>query len=177
MSTVNNSANAPFWETKTLGEMSDAEWEALCDGCARCCLHRFIEADLEPSEPMVVETDPNQLEQFTPLAEGEHLVTTRIACRLLDLTECRCQHYEQRQHYVPDCVSLRKHRLDELYFMPNSCAYRRLHEGKPLPVWHPLRHGGDPSPMQRAGISVRGIAVAETEQRLDRYDEYIITLD
>lgn len=180
MSTCDNPEVPPFWENKTLTEMSDDEWEALCDGCARCCLHRFIETDAERMEPGSATCDEQHDQhdkQLAPMAPGEHLVTTRIACRLLDITECRCQHYEQRQSYVPDCVSLRNHRLDELYFMPNSCAYRRLHEGKPLPTWHPLRHKGDCSPMQKAGIPVRSVAVPETEQRLDRYDEYIITLE
>lgn len=104
----------PFWRRKTLAEMSHDEWESLCDGCGKCCLHK-----LEDEET------------------GE-IVYTDVACRLLDLTRCRCRHYRRRHELVPGCARLGPDRLDELRRMPSSCAYRLLHEGKDLPWWHPL---------------------------------------
>ncbi len=137
----------PFWETKTLNELSSQEWEALCDGCGRCCLHKLEDEDT-----------------------GE-IFYTRVACRLLELTSCRCSRYAQRLRHVPDCVVVRPDNLAELEWMPSSCAYRRLYEGRGLPAWHPLR-SGDPNSVHAAGVSVRGRAVAEAsvdEQDLEHH--------
>ena len=116
--------------------MSDREWESLCDGCGLCCLVR-LEDDVT----------------------GE-VVPTRVHCRLFDPEACRCTLYEQRKHYVPDCIKLTPRNIDALYWMPKSCAYKRLHEGKPLPGWHPLITG-DPESVHRAGVSVRGQTISE----------------
>ena len=137
----------PFWETKTLGEMSPAEWESLCDGCGLCCLVRFEDEDT-----------------------GE-VIPTRVHCKLFDPVSCRCSDYANRKAYVPDCIKLEPGNIDALEWMPKSCGYRRLHEGRTLAWWHPLV-SGDPETVHAAGVSVRGQtiserALAEPEDALD----------
>jgi uncharacterized cysteine cluster protein YcgN (CxxCxxCC family) len=133
-----SSSPRPFWETKTLSEMSGEEWESLCDGCGRCCLIRFEDEDT-----------------------GE-VVPTRVSCRLLDTQTCQCTRYRHRKRYVPDCIKLTPQNVGELKWMPQSCAYRRLWEGKGLASWHPLV-SGDPESVVRAGISMKGQLIPETE--------------
>jgi uncharacterized cysteine cluster protein YcgN (CxxCxxCC family) len=125
-----------FWKSKKLHDMSAEEWESLCDGCGRCCLHKLRDPDTEA------------------------LAFTEVACRLLDLRSCRCTNYANRCRRVPDCVALTPAVIAELDWLPPSCAYRRLAEGKDLPWWHPLV-SGDPESVHRAGVSVRGRAVSE----------------
>lgn len=127
----------PFWEVKRLEQMTVREWESLCDGCGLCCLVRFEDEDT-----------------------GE-VIPTRVACRLFDDGACRCRDYENRKSYVPDCIKLTPYNIEALEWMPPSCAYRRLHEGKPLPVWHPLITG-DPESVHKAGVSVRGQTINES---------------
>lgn len=131
-------ATAPFWRTKTLGEMTRAEWESLCDGCGRCCLHKLRDEDTD------------------------ELAWTEVACRLLDTQSCRCTDYANRKARVPDCVKLTPKRVAEIDWLPPSCAYRLLREGQDLPWWHPLV-SGDPQTVVQAGISVRGKAVRERD--------------
>ena len=131
-------ADLPFWQTKTLEEMTPDEWESLCDGCGRCCLHK-LRYDVDDS-----------------------LGFTNVACRLLDLETCRCSRYETRRRYVPDCVSLTPAEVRAIDWLPPSCAYRLLAEGKPLAWWHPLV-SGDPETVHSAGVSVRGRAVGERQ--------------
>ncbi len=126
----------PFWRRKTLAEMNSAEWESLCDGCAKCCLHKLEDMDT-----------------------GE-LAFTNVACRLLDIRACRCGNYDHRSELVPDCVVLDPENVAQLYWMPSTCAYRLLAEGQDLPDWHPLVTG-DLDSVHRAGISVRGRSVSE----------------
>jgi hypothetical protein len=130
-------ADIPFWKAKTLDEMSGDEWESLCDGCGRCCLHKLIYEDAD-----------------------DQLVHTNVACRLLDLDTCQCGNYPERQKHVPDCVSLTPKTLREINWLPPSCAYRRLDEGRDLAGWHPLV-SGDPDTVHSAGVSVRGRAIGE----------------
>ena len=126
----------PFWETKTLEQMTAAEWESLCDGCGLCCLVRFEDEET-----------------------GE-IIPTRVHCKLFDPDRCRCTDYDNRKAHVPDCIKLTPGNVDALGWMPRSCAYRRLNEGKPLPRWHPLITG-DPQSVHAAGVSVRGQTVSE----------------
>ncbi|WDI32164.1 YcgN family cysteine cluster protein [Hyphococcus flavus] len=128
----------PFWERKPLQEMTDAEWESLCDGCGRCCL--YILHNEETGD--VFETD--------------------VACKLFDAKKRRCTDYENRTARVPDCVRLTPQNASDLHWMPETCAYRRLANGKPIPDWHPLITG-DPKSVERARIAVSPDLIPEDE--------------
>lgn len=136
-------AAQPFWQRKSLTEMTAAEWESLCDGCGKCCLHKFIAGDPD-------------LPADAPMQAHEEVAYVNVACRLLDTTTGDCSCYTRRLDYVPDCVVLTPADLPRIHFMPASCAYRRLHEGRGLPSWHPLLHQGSRTPMRAAGMSVVG---------------------
>jgi len=139
----------PFWQTKSLAEMTSAEWESLCDGCGRCCLIKLE----DPDDGALAHTD--------------------VACHLLDLASCRCGNYACRSVLVPDCVQLSPENIGELTFMPTTCAYRRLAEGRGLAWWHPLV-SGDPESVHRAGISVRGRAVSEAGVADEELEDHIV---
>ena len=126
----------PFWKTKRLAQMSDAEWESLCDGCGRCCLVKLEDED-----------------------DGT-IHFTDIGCRLLDGESCRCRDYGQRSARVHDCVRLTPENLDELNWLPPTCAYRLIAHGGDLYWWHPLV-SGDPDTVHAAGVSVRGRTISE----------------
>ena len=128
----------PFWKTTPLGRMTRAQWESLCDGCAKCCLHKLKDSD-----------------------SGE-IHYTEVACRLLDLGTCQCTDYAQRARLVPECLTLTPENLAQAYWLPATCAYRRLAEGQALPDWHPLV-SGDPRSTLCAGRSIAGRAIAEAE--------------
>ena len=114
--------------------MSAAEWESLCDGCGRCCLHKLEDAD-----------------------DGR-VYYTKMACELLDIAECRCQDYSHRTHRVPACAQLSVAKIAEFHWLPETCGYRRLAAGQGLPHWHPLITG-DPNSAAKAGISIENIAI------------------
>jgi uncharacterized protein len=142
-----DSGEEPFWRRKSLGKMTPEEWESLCDGCAKCCLHKLEDA-----------------------RSGE-ISCTNVACRLLDTETCRCANYEQRSHLVDDCVRLHAGNVRELTWMPSTCAYRLIAEGKDLPQWHHLV-SGDPEAVHQAGRSVKGRVVFE-EQAGDLWDHVV----
>ena len=129
-------ASRPFWETKSLAEMTPREWESLCDGCGLCCLIRFEDEDT-----------------------GE-IIPTRVHCRLFDSESCACSNYAQRKRHVPDCIKLTPQNVDTLKWMPLSCAYRRVNEGRGLADWHPLI-SGDPESVHSSGVSIRSETVSE----------------
>ena len=142
----------PFWKHKSLTEMTDEEWESLCDGCARCCLQKLEDVDT-----------------------GE-IAHTRIACRLLDCDSCRCGDYVNRQRQVPDCVVVRPLDEQKLSWLPASCAYRRLAEGRDLAPWHPLV-SGNPDSVHSAGVSVKSWALPEMNIEPVEWVEHIIVFD
>jgi hypothetical protein len=159
--------SVPFWERKTLAEMTRDEWESLCDGCAKCCLNKFI--DDENTD------DSTELQPTDHIAAHEQLVYSNIACHLLNDKTCQCSQYQRRTQLVPDCVQLTQENLDDVFFMPPSCSYRRLQEGRGLPSWHPLLHKGKKSAMHKAGMSVRGKIVKDNEVDLADFEDYIVT--
>ena len=116
--------------------MTPSEWESLCDGCGKCCLHKLQYED------------------------NDEVVYTNVACRLLDVKSCQCSKYAERKRFVPDCVRLEPDKVAALTWMPSTCAYRLLSEGKDLAWWHPLV-SGDPETVHVAGQSVRGRAIPE----------------
>ncbi len=127
-----------FWKHKSLTELSPAEWEALCDGCAKCCLHRFEDQ------------------------ETREIQFTNVCCRYLDQATCRCTDYPNRSINVPDCVSVTPEILKDPYWLPETCSYRLLAEGRDLPEWHPLV-SGDPQTVILSGNSVGGRVISELE--------------
>lgn len=156
----------PFWETKTLSQMTEQEWESLCDGCAKCCLHKFIEDDDEETEHLTPTDHIN---------EGEQMYHTNVVCYLLNDKTCQCTQYAKRTKLVPDCVKLTQQNLDDIFFMPPSCTYRRLQEGRGIPSWHPLLNKGKKSAMHKAGMSVRGKVVKDNQVDLNDYEDHIVT--
>jgi uncharacterized cysteine cluster protein YcgN (CxxCxxCC family) len=138
-----------FWEMP-LDRLTAPEWEALCDGCGKCCLNK-----LEDDET------------------GE-VAFTRVACRLLDDATCRCANYPERKRLVPECVVLTPGTLAATaYFMPTTCAYRRLHEGRGLPAWHHLLTG-DAEDVHRAGASLRGRTLPEHAVPEEDWEDHVI---
>src|ERR1700687_1353925 len=121
----------PFWQAKRLEDMNEAEWESLCDGCGRCCLVKLEEE------------------------ETENIYFTDVGCRLLDTGSCRCRDYRHRTERVADCVRLPPETIAQIGWLPPTCGYRLVAEGKDLYWWHPLV-SGDPETVHQAGISVRG---------------------
>ncbi len=139
--------NTPFWKTKSLTQMTPEEWESLCDGCAKCCLHRF--EDMETRE----------------------IHFTNVCCRYLDQASCRCNDYPNRSINVPDCVTVTPEILEDPYWLPTTCAYRLLAEGKSLPNWHPLV-SGDSFSVTAGGHSVGGRVISELQA--DDLEHHII---
>jgi uncharacterized cysteine cluster protein YcgN (CxxCxxCC family) len=138
----------PFWHTKSLEELTREEWESLCDGCAKCCLQKLEDVDTH------------------------QIFYTNIVCSLLDPESCRCTHYKDRSNLVPNCITLKPKDLLDPYWLPPTCAYRLLAEGKELPEWHPLRFGGDKRKMRLGGHTVQGKVVPETDA--DDWEHHLI---
>lgn len=131
-------ADLPFWKRKSLPEMTSAEWESLCDGCGQCCQHKLEDED------------------------SGQIAITNVVCRLLDTERCRCTRYSERNRLVPDCIVLTLENVGALRWMPQTCAYRLIAEGKDLEPWHPLV-SGDPESVHKAGVSVRGRVISERD--------------
>ncbi|MGI9415822.1 MAG: YcgN family cysteine cluster protein [Hyphomicrobiales bacterium] len=143
-------SSEPFWVTKPLSDMTPQEWESLCDGCARCCLVKLQDIDTD------------------------ELHYTDVACALLDLKVCHCTDYARRSERVSDCVRLTPETVAETDWLPETCAYRLLSEGKSLFWWHPLVSGTTVS-VHEAGISVRGRVVSEQEVEEDELEGRCVT--
>jgi uncharacterized cysteine cluster protein YcgN (CxxCxxCC family) len=137
-----------FWETKTLAEMSTEEWESLCDHCGKCCLVKLEDEDT-----------------------GEIAITS-VVCNLIDLETCLCTRYSERCKFVPECIDLKQHDFTECKWLPTTCAYRLLTDGKPLPDWHPLISGTYDTVVKDAGLSIRSYAVKESQ--VDDPENHII---
>ena len=138
-----------FWETKTLQQMTPEEWESLCDGCGRCCLNKLEDID-----------------------NGE-LHFTNVACRLLNDDTCRCKNYSERKSLVPECLVLDAETVKNSTALPNSCAYRRLSEGKSLLDWHPLVCGTT-TKIHAMDISIRGKTISEEFVHIDQFEDHIV---
>jgi uncharacterized cysteine cluster protein YcgN (CxxCxxCC family) len=128
----------PFWKTKTLSQMTQAEWESLCDGCGKCCLNKLIDTDTE------------------------ELFFTNVACRLLDTKSCQCTRYKDRSKLVKDCIPLTPRNVKTIRWLPDTCAYRLVAQGKDLYDWHHLVCG-DRNAVHRAGMSARGRIISEKD--------------
>ena len=140
-----------FWERYSLEEMTDAEWEALCDGCGQCCQIKLEDPD-----------------------SGERAITD-VVCRLMDTKTARCGDYANRFSRVPECLQLSRDKLEEYSWLPDSCAYRRLYEHRKLAGWHPLRAGSDRR-MREKGISVAGRVYSEAHVSDAQLDDHIIAI-
>ena len=142
-------AEQPFWKRKSLREMSNEEWESLCDGCGKCCLNKLEDWDT-----------------------GE-IYWTKIGCELLDCDTCRCKDYDNRFEKVPDCIQLTPDQIEIIPWLPPTCAYRLINEGKDLFDWHPIV-SGDPESVHKAGISVRGRAMEDRGIEPEEYEDYLV---
>lgn len=138
-----------FWRAKTLAQMTLPEFESLCDGCGKCCLHKLEDEDTGA------------------------VYYTNVACRYLDHDSCQCQSYEDRQKNVPDCVVLKPETVKETYWLPETCAYRLIAEGLPLFDWHPLLTG-DPASVHKAGMSVAKQVVHENLVKPEDLEDYVV---
>lgn len=139
-----------FWEKVPLNKMTRPEWEALCDGCGKCCLNKLEDEDT-----------------------GQ-VALTNVACRLLDDQTCQCSQYPIRHNFVPECIVLSPDNMEQnLYWMPETCAYKLMWNGHPLPEWHPLKTG-DPESVHKAGVSMRGRTVPEFEVDDEEWEDHII---
>lgn len=139
-----------FWAKVPMDKMTQKEWEALCDGCGKCCLNKLEDPD-----------------------SGE-VALTRVACRLLDDSTCLCSQYDIRHQFVPECIVMTPKTIAEhMYWLPQTCAYRLVAEGRDLHHWHPLI-SGDPATVHAAGVSMQGLTIPEFEVDDDDWEEHII---
>lgn len=136
-----------FWEIKKLSEMSSEEWESVCDGCGKCCLNKLEDED-----------------------SGE-IFFTSVVCDLINLDSCRCTRYSDRTTLVPECLDLKQHNFAEYSWLPSTCAYRLLSDGKQLPDWHPLVSGSEET-VREAGVSICSYAMKESE--VDDLEDHVI---
>lgn len=139
----------PFWKTTSLEDMTQQQWESLCDGCGRCCLNKLEDWDT-----------------------GE-IAWTNVACRLLNSSSCRCSDYENRQAKVPECISLTPDAVRSIAWLPPSCGYRLVAEGRDLYWWHPLI-SLDPQTVHQAGVSVRDRTVPEEGMETEDFENHIV---
>ena len=143
------SAAKPFWESKTLKQMSKQEWESLCDGCARCCLHKLEDEDTD------------------------EVYYTDVHCRYMDKNDCSCTVYQTRNEKVPECIWLTPEQAHSFHWLPDTCAYRLVAEGKPLYDWHPLI-SGDPDSVHKAEISLQGKGIPDDKIPEEEWQSRII---
>lgn len=145
-------AKKPFWETRRLAEMTAEEWESLCDRCGRCCLQKLEDE------------------------ETGDIYYTKVVCHLFDMDQCGCGAYQKRTELVPACLWVTPENAGRLKWMPETCAYRLLAEGRGLQWWHPLV-SGNADTVHEAGISVQGRVISEVEVHPDDLENYIVDID
>ena len=138
-----------FWQAKKLTEMTHEEFEAICDGCGKCCLHKLEDEDT-----------------------GD-VYYTKVACKLLNHESCRCMSYQDRQQQVPGCVVMSPATVKDVWWLPDTCAYKLLDQGLPLFDWHPLI-SGDPDSVHKAGMSVSGLVVHEDSVNEEDLEDYVV---
>ena len=138
-----------WWQTKSLAEMSEPEWESLCDGCGKCCLVKLQDYD------------------------NDDIYFTNVTCELLDTESCQCSDYAGRHAIVTDCIKLDRNNINEISWLPQSCSYRLLDAGLPLPEWHHLR-SGDRQTLHSYGASLRGKVISERFVHDDDIEDHII---
>lgn len=146
---MTRSIRPEFWKNFSLEQLNHAEWEALCDGCGQCCLIKLEDEDTQ------------------------EVAYTKVACKLLDCKTGHCSNYAERLHYVPDCIQLTPEKLQRIHWLPSSCAYRRIKEGKDLPTWHYLKSGNRQSVIS-ARKSVAGRCLSEADVDEDEIEDYIV---
>ena len=148
---MTDAADLPFWKRKAMKDMSQSEWESLCDGCGRCCLNKLME-------------------------EGtDRTYYTDVGCRLLDGEACRCKDYKHRAAKVDDCVQLSPRNINRISWLPPTCAYKLVAAGKDLYWWHPLV-SGDPETVHQAGVSVRGkVGASEVDVPDDKLEDHLVS--
>ena len=146
---MNTTLRPQFWKHYTLQELTSEEWEALCDGCGKCCLIKLEDE------------------------ETQEIAFTKVACKLLDCKTAYCSNYQNRHQHVPDCIQLTPEKLQQIRWLPQSCAYRRLNEGKSLPAWHYLNTESRESIIQ-AGKSAAGRCISESDVSEDDIEDYIV---
>lgn len=145
---MDNRLDQPFWETKSLADMTQDEWESICDGCGLCCLTKLQDED------------------------SDEIVYTRVVCPYSDPKTAACSDYANRSLNVPTCVNLTLERVAEFDWLPDTCGYRILLRGDPLPDWHPLVSGRRAS-VQAAGVGLLAIPVVVDQPGLD-YEDYLM---
>jgi len=143
-------AHEVFWRSKSLQTMSAQEWESLCDGCALCCLHKVEDEDTK------------------------EVFYTSVVCNLLDFDNCRCTRYEDRCTLVPECVKLRPEDVQEFHWLPPTCGYRLIHEGKDLPEWHPLISGRQETVIEANASVLSYYEVKDNEISDEDFVDYIM---
>ena len=149
---MNDDKKDRFWERIPLKELNAQQWESLCDGCCQCCAHKLQDDDTE------------------------EIFKTNVVCQYLDTDKCHCTVYPDRHTYVPDCVKVTPDNATELSWMPKTCGYRLVSEGKKLPVWHPLETGKADS-ARLSGAAVTGKVISEAEIDIDDLEDYIVDDD
>jgi uncharacterized cysteine cluster protein YcgN (CxxCxxCC family) len=147
---MESSPTAEFWNSTPLSELSDEQWESLCDGCGKCCLHKLQDEDTD------------------------EVFYTRVACRLLDTRSGGCSDYQNRFSRVPDCMNIRALTADQFAWLPDTCAYRLRHDNQPLPYWHPLISGNQHS-VHKDSKAIRGRVISEDEVAEVDLEDHVIT--
>ncbi len=146
---MNSNLRPQFWKNFPLDQLNPAEWEALCDGCGLCCLLKLEDE------------------------ETEEIAYTKVSCKLLDCNSARCSDYEDRMTHVPDCIQLTLEKLQNIYWLPPSCAYRRLNEGHNLPSWHYLNTGTRETVI-KVKKSAAGRCISELDIDAEQIEDYIV---